>query len=739
MSRRADIVRSATGVARCLGPALRARSASAWIRSIALFQAAMVLSVALSCLSVTLLLAQERDRRAAELQPVLAQSSQGASLLVSFPRTTVLKDRGVTLIVIWPLTAEAPPPPGVSKWPMPGEAWVSPSVARDLPSGNEVFGRVAGVIEPTGLETPTERRVYVRPLVGVLDKGAMKEAVAWRGGPIDGWWGLGVLNAASRQDVILMFAFCAVFPALVAVAIGSNLDAERRVRRGQLLTLLGARWRDGAAIEVAEAWRAVISGGLVGGLLIAGACTKGIRIERLDFELPQGTIVTAWPRIVAAVILASTVAICVTLFRSTRPTRRTRRLGSQFVGRLPTSRAALCAAAAAGAIALPANTSLPALRTATYFACVAVVATTLPSVMTLIVTGLGSGLAKAAWAKGLVGVFLGARQLAWSPSRTSRLGLAVCCAILLLGQVQLWTNVYNADYDRAVLLRQQIGSSVLQANNSPRGAAFDRLVAQLPHDVAVLWLWREPPVNGRLGRPVIAATCRQLQVMHVQCSLEPADLADLSNTPLVRIARVTALRGEVLIHPLSPSDMADPPSDTAQMFLVSTRDRALPLDSLQRLGLDLMAGGIQLEELGQGWLIQGLLTHIRAAWASLWALLGVLSICVAATLALVADFRSGARRVVPLAALSDRRQWVWGQALCRVSLPITAASILGASAYYLLALGISRSGDIRFAPSLTYALSGLGIGAGVGVLCALPAARSIWRRAATWRPGDQRD
>ena len=124
-----------------------------------------------------------------------------------------------------PALLAVPLPPGVARWPAPGEAVVSPAVAADLGADQRyMFGRIAGIIAPQGLEVPRERRVYLRPAQAAFDPREMRPAAGF-GSPNDGSFvGEGSLYAAPLLQVQLLVLSALVAPALVALGLAAGVD-----------------------------------------------------------------------------------------------------------------------------------------------------------------------------------------------------------------------------------------------------------------------------------------------------------------------------------------------------------------------------------------------------------------------------------------------------------------------------------------------------------------------------------
>ena len=199
---------------------------------------------------------EERDSRAAWRQPVPIEDASQARL-----RMAVFQDEyaGQTLVRVFlaPLTADAqfpadaPVPPGLSRLPARGEAFVSPALADLLARtpADELaprIGTVVGTIGPEGLRSPQE-------LIAVI--GADPAQLGGLAPPIASFR----TDPASHNlpPVALLILVLAVVGALVPVAVfvatATRLAATRREQRLAALRLIGATPTQVARLAVVEA------------------------------------------------------------------------------------------------------------------------------------------------------------------------------------------------------------------------------------------------------------------------------------------------------------------------------------------------------------------------------------------------------------------------------------------------------------------------------------------------------
>lgn len=196
--------------------------------------------------------------------------------------------RQVWVVYIRPSRADAAPPPGVSRWPEPGESVVSPAAqdALGVPGSWSSWspGTVVGVIGPEGLASPTEAFAYVNPPAGA----SLPSDVWYWGASFGGTGvaGLGDLQSTYEWPLFAMlYGTAVVLPATLLLAGVWLVGSRTRRHNERILALLGATGPQRAAVRL----RGVIvpwAGGAIGAAAVmAVAGTWNLTIPAVDFPL----------------------------------------------------------------------------------------------------------------------------------------------------------------------------------------------------------------------------------------------------------------------------------------------------------------------------------------------------------------------------------------------------------------------------------------------------------------------
>ncbi len=222
------------------------------------------------------------------------------------PRMSGLEQ--VWVMYVRPLTPDAPPPPGVNRWPAPGESVVSPATAALLAEPGSWSswspGRVVGTIGPEGLSTAAEPFAYVNPPAHAELTDDWVPASRFGG---SGSAGLGEVNSVYEWPLfVVLYGPAVVLPATLLLAGTWLAGSARRRRTERTLVLLGA----GAAqrgmlrtFPVLGPWALGATGAAAA--LAVGALTD-IPFPFVDFEL-QSVDVRRWALPLALTWLATSL------------------------------------------------------------------------------------------------------------------------------------------------------------------------------------------------------------------------------------------------------------------------------------------------------------------------------------------------------------------------------------------------------------------------------------------------
>nr|WP_240973521.1 FtsX-like permease family protein [Nonomuraea sp. FMUSA5-5] len=218
---------------------------------------------------------QARAERGAWRNPVPAASG---AVAVEASRYDFVRDRTITVVDLAALPGRTPePPPGLPRFPAPGETWLSPALAElaeELPAGElaERYPGRKGVLGDEALVFPGE-------LVAVV--GHAPDSPAMTAQRTDDWVvakppvkvaslaGQPSEDAEAYQVLSLIASVLMVVPLLVFGGAAARLTVARRDQRLAALRLVGATPGQVVAMTVAEAVIVALAGALAGAVVFA--------------------------------------------------------------------------------------------------------------------------------------------------------------------------------------------------------------------------------------------------------------------------------------------------------------------------------------------------------------------------------------------------------------------------------------------------------------------------------------
>jgi hypothetical protein len=432
-------------------------------RFLALLVASFGFIMAMLSVVAVLVVQDGRDAREFARGPVIVDDGTGAVALWQGMRDAIERTPH-DVVLLEPLTPSAPPPPGLGRWPAPGEVFLSPALA-DAGAAEHIedrYGRYAGLIGEAGLLSASERLAYARPVLPPTDD----DRTTWR--PITGFGSkIPFGDSIYATPTAFLLALCALLgaPALWLIATTVRFGRSRRV-----------------------AVPPVLLGALLAVVVLAIAMTTRLRLPITGYVLDPADLRAAWPFFGLAVGFAAAVSLgLVGIVRSPRDRERNRRWP---------------AACVAMAVVIAASSYLPGDSGFIVF-----LAGT---------TGLWLCLPRAA---SVVLRRYSTRHLAvFTRSLT-----AVVIGVALVTGPQIWSNRVGGPAEAAAAVEQHSGDSVLVVDSARLNQQrIDAFTGRLPAGTAVLAL-RTAEEHG-IGDVTLTGSCEAVRVIGGECSPGAAKL-----------------------------------------------------------------------------------------------------------------------------------------------------------------------------------------------------------------------
>ncbi|KOT62125.1 MULTISPECIES: hypothetical protein [Streptomyces] len=719
-----------------IGVAAGRGAQSSRVRLTALLCATLVLTVSLGALVAGFATYDGRDLRGKARAPQYVQEGSGQKPVALWRGLfDTVGNIQHSIVLVEPLTSDAPLPPGLSHWPQPGQAAVSPALADalDAAGDHDRYGETTERIAPEGLAVPRERLAYVRPAAH-LGKPPFMQPIAGFGrddAPAavgDNLW-VQPLSTFAPAVIGLVLA-----PAAVLVVIAARIGSAGRDRRTALLQAMGAAGSSRAWVNIGEALLPVLAGAGLGALAVAIPLFGDLRIPVVDFRLAAIDL-HRWGWVLAAAVAAAVVAVltAVVLLQpkgaangATRP--------KAAKGAATRRMAVLCPLMLLWAVRgtdFIGNAFAP-LYLLIYTTGVIGTLVTLPAVVALTVAGAGRILARLARRLGSPGMLVAGRWAATSPGTVTRMVATVIVAIGLVAQVQLWSSRLNPDMQAATTTHSRIGNQLVTATGpftSQRAADFVAAVERIsPGKTQVLGL-----TPGQGGVPTLTGACPAITPLGLTCGDKQRTVRASDGTPAFQELMRWYGQGtdKATVRPQATT-VAKGQSPTL-LIAVSTDGSDLPVEKIRHLAHAELAVAPDVDVPGGEWLKGAAPQERMAAWVMFLGIIGVLFLAIGAALNNLSDFLGFASTVAPISVLTGRRTVFYSVAAWTILIPFLLAGGLGALTAVWLGSPLTRPGG---GAQMSWPVlgSGLAVVEALAVLFWLWAASTSSRTAGRWRP-----
>ncbi|MDH6542922.1 ABC transporter permease [Streptomyces sp. SPB4] len=715
------------------------RAASAGrTRGLALVCATLATGLAISAITLVFAAYEGRDLRDAARSPVRtseaeaeagAEAGAGAAKarppLLYRPAFDVVDNLQYQVVYVLPLRDDAPLPPGVSAWPRPGQALLSPAL---LAAGRDEgittrYGTVAGTVGEEGLASPGERFAYVRPARVPADTSTMWP-VARFGSPSPS--GIGENLFVKPVHLLLGIAvFMGALPAAALSVSGARAGSDARDQRTALLGALGGGRRARAVINTGEAALPVALGTLAGTGVALWLLAQDTRLPLVGYTLAVADARRwAWALLGAPLLAAALVLLCVVLTHPPQDRRQGPR--PRLVRtRLPRWWPYLCPLMALVAVQGPGLAPNPGVRLLIYVIGVGGTILTLPSLIGLAAVAAGHGLARLGRRTGRPGALVSGRWAAAWPGATVRLTAGVVIAFVLVGQTQLWVTRNTGPAVQAQQTVKRVGTSAILVDlrdDKPVPPAF---LTELPPGVTALKL----SVDHAKGTAELNGPCQALQRLSLPCS--PQAVRVELRTADVRVRELASwdTPGQGLLARQTTTPQG------SVIVLVGEPGRQISVPAVKEAANRHLGMAIPVETIAGSWLNGATMDNRQGLWVLLFGAFAVIVTTVSIVVSNLAEFVRFSRQITALTVLSGNRTIYLSTAFFTLFVPLLAASLIGLATHYVLATPMT-TGAYADGASLSWPVLAavLATASAMALLVWLWGAHGAVRLTHRWRP-----
>lgn len=626
-----------------------------------------------------------------------------------------------SVIYVSPLKSDAPPPPGLSRWPGPGEAVLSPELVREGGQDRITsrYGRFAGTIGSSGLVSPSERLAYVRP---AQSPDELRRSDAWqyaqgfgRAFPM----GEGLYGRPLGQ-VLLTLGVLTGLPALSLLVVAARVGSRTRDRRSGLLQALGGTWRHRAVVNIGEAALPVAAGTALAILPMLAASATDFRIPPTGYLLNSDDLRAAWPMTVTALLVSFAISLgaVVLLHRVERDGTATRPRSS--ASRIPRWRLYGCGAGIALVAVSQYFRGTPGLL-AFAFGTVAMWAL-LPSVAAAASRALGQRFAAQGFRTGRPGQLIGGRWTVAHPGVVVRLAIAMVIGLGLVCQLQVWNSRLGEKAAAARASEARVGDSVLTVyNRDITPQAVRDLAGSLPPGARLFSL----NTNPEQPTPVLKGSCGALRSLGLSCPTAP----EAARGGDRRLDEIRRWYGPELRVQVAPSDL---PLDKLYGQLLVVPRTAGQHPEVERAAYAAVPA-VNVETMGENWLTGASNKARLNNWILLFGSLGLALLLLAGTMSAAAEFVRVRHVLAPLAVLTGSHRVFRSVALWHLTVPLLIATCITGvvSAWHsMFFIAVVQEGSFSWRV-LAGAMAGCAV---LAVVVGMLGGRTAIRAAHQWRP-----
>ncbi|MFY1684846.1 FtsX-like permease family protein [Micromonospora sp. WMMD730] len=683
------------------------------------------------------------DRIAAREPVFVSPGNEGSAAAQWMIHADTADNRQFLVLYISPLRDDATPPPGLTRWPVPGEAFFSPELLRTSRAHEltQRYGTFGGAIEYSGLATATERLVYYRPPtdrafdqrdgdVAISKFGVDRAALGSEYFPntVDGF------DKWRVSDIYILLLVVVALPSALLIFLAVRSNSERRDRRLAMLNALGAPASARASVLIGEAVVPVFVGAVLGSAIAFAMTCFDIRVPLTGYFLQSGDMISAqrWLLVVTACSIVVTMALVVIaqLRRAAKGETRPSQLHPRFRRWLQSSFPVFIALSIWGAATARDGGARYSPGLIVFVIALLGTLISLPSVLGSGAALLGRILARTGRKTSSPALIIGGSWLNQRPMMVARLCAAFVVGLGLLVQVQVqqeWIVQQTRGLANGVAPQAlSVGNSLVILRSSVGEKESQHFSVAIGQDKVLR-------VVEQNNTPVLVGTCEALKEFGSLQTCPGSMPQDIVGVFSQLNRRGGLLVGGTLISApdLSISTDLGIGGTTRGYFVLNSEGEA----GVERITRAAYANLTKpyVSTPGQEWITGGLAGAAVFDWVLALGAVGLIILAAAGALAASGMFLTNARSVGVVGTYSNRTSLYLGIAMWNLGVPLLLAGAIGsgvAAFLGLMTLHIRRVGGISLSV-LGAGVTSVAVMAGIlTIICGIGAARSV----RTWRP-----
>lgn len=656
--------------------------------------------------------------------------------------------RYVDIVKLAVLDPSASPPPGLDRWPAPGEVFVSPALAALDPEGvvASQYGHVAGSIDQSGLANPKERFAYVGidPDRVEAESDTRYRRISGFGGQ-RGLYSLGDVTQDSPMNrFVLPYIALLAVPGSFLLVVALRLGGERRDRNMRVLAVLGSSPHQRRVEVVRAVWRPAATGAALAGLAAIAGTAVNWEVPGIGYVVVGRDVRPLSWALVAAAVLASgiTLMAAMALLRlrrgpregATRPVSGAAKATSWPVLLLP---AMVALANYAYVFVAPSN---PYMGLLAYMAATIGAVICMPAFVAALTSLISRGAVAISKRQNAPSMLVAGRSLAASARPVIRAVMIVAVAMVLVTQIQTFTSAAIEEQRRAAEVYELANESFVTIAESGSPDWLTAYAGGLPDGRSLLRL----ALDVEKGTTVVWGACADITAVFGSCptSPEPVPIFGLPRGPSLGSflgPSATFTVGEPFSLSLADVDPAfSESSNVTQTMTLVVSTTSEPITEREvRTQLNQLTVDPPSVDVADTlpWLTGAQIAKEQTRWVGFLGTIGIVFSVIATLLGLGLEFLEIGRRLAPVSILTGSR---WSYTVCAtmiVGVPIVAAGAVGVTVGWASALAPTAPGELASLPVGVL----VSMGAGAVLLAALfvPfSVAAISSRASVWSARD---